>query len=98
MNYEAFCWWLQGFMEIQNPEELTKEQVVEIKNHLALVFHKVTPDIGVGLKDAVDTGDWLEKVYTGDNAPSYGSWRQIRLCDLGKVDLSIFKTMNYASC
>ena len=44
MSYESFVNWLQGFMEIGNPQTLNKKQVQIIKDHLALVFKKVTPD------------------------------------------------------
>lgn len=43
---ENFCYWLQGFFEIQNPETLDATQVQIIKDHLATVFTKVTPDRG----------------------------------------------------
>lgn len=45
MNESQFCWWLQGFMEIGKPYSLSAEQTQEIKNHLDLVFKKVTPVI-----------------------------------------------------
>lgn len=43
MTPENFCYWLQGFFEIADPKELTPEQLQEVKNHLSLVFNKVTP-------------------------------------------------------
>lgn len=43
MSPENFAYWLQGFFEIQNPKTLSETQVQEIKNHLDLVFTKVTP-------------------------------------------------------
>lgn len=43
MTTEQFTYWLQGFMEIANPTTLNEQQVQEIKNHLALTLHKVTP-------------------------------------------------------
>jgi hypothetical protein len=49
MTNEQFCFWLQGFIEIGNPEALTKEQVQIIKDHLQLVFTKVTPSYGLGI-------------------------------------------------
>ncbi len=45
MNELNFCYWLKGFMEIQNPKTLDAKQVQEIKNHLDLVFLKVTPEL-----------------------------------------------------
>lgn len=44
MTAENFTYWLQGFMEVQNPETLDKTQVQIIKDHLALVFNKLTPN------------------------------------------------------
>ena len=44
MTTEQFAYWLQGFTE-NNSEPPTKEQWENIKNHLALVFTKVTPNI-----------------------------------------------------
>ena len=43
MDEKSFAFWLQGFVEITNPEQPTKEQWQIIKDHLALVFNKVTP-------------------------------------------------------
>jgi len=45
MNAQEFCYWLQGKLEIDGePKALTKEQMQIIKDHLQLVFTKVTPD------------------------------------------------------
>jgi hypothetical protein len=45
MNSENFAYWLQGYFELLGKDEpLTKEQTQIIKDHLALVFDKVTPD------------------------------------------------------
>ena len=38
----SFCYWLQGFFELQEPEAITSEQLEMIKTHLDLVFEKVT--------------------------------------------------------
>lgn len=43
MTPENFVYWLQGLMEIGNPESLNKEQIEIIKNHISLVLTKVTP-------------------------------------------------------
>jgi hypothetical protein len=44
MTAEQFTYWLQGFMEICNPEILDESQTQIIKDHLKLVFDKQTPD------------------------------------------------------
>lgn len=44
MNSTEFCYWLQGFFELQSPVTLSPEQVFIIKEHLNLVFNKVTKD------------------------------------------------------
>lgn len=45
MNSENFTYWLNGFFELSSEETrtLNEEQVQIIKDHLALVLHKVTP-------------------------------------------------------
>lgn len=46
MTPKQFCYWLQGFAEVnQDGFEPTYEQWLIIKNHLATVFHKVTPEV-----------------------------------------------------
>jgi hypothetical protein len=44
MTAEQFAYWLQGFMEVADPIELDSSQTAIIKDHLALVFNKQTPD------------------------------------------------------
>ncbi len=49
MNSENFAYWLQGYFEMVAAGDdfgdgLTPEQVACIKDHLALVFEKVTPN------------------------------------------------------
>lgn len=44
MTTEQFTYWLQGFFEISDTKTLNAKQVQIIKDHLALVFDKVTPD------------------------------------------------------
>lgn len=39
MTPVEFCYWLQGFFEVSEAEEVTPKQTEMIKNHLALVFH-----------------------------------------------------------
>ncbi len=60
MTPENFCYWLQGFFEIRdggviaNNTSLTDKQVMEIRNHLRLVFRKETPSLQP-LADIYDT-------------------------------------------
>lgn len=54
MNYEQFAIWLHGFLEISNVEEINKEQTQIIKDHLALLFDKKTPDRSKKKDDTVD--------------------------------------------
>ena len=49
MTQEQFIYWLQGFMEINNPDRIGPMETQIIKDHLALVFKKETPiRIGTG--------------------------------------------------
>ena len=45
MTAVQFCYWLQGFFELnESPKALSPEQVHSIKNHLSLVFlHEIDP-------------------------------------------------------
>lgn len=38
MNYQEFCYWLQGFFEIAQPETITPQQLQIIQDHLHLVL------------------------------------------------------------
>ncbi len=44
LSPERFIYWLQGFLEIEEPKDLTEKQLNIIKDHLNLVFNKVTPN------------------------------------------------------
>lgn len=43
MSFESFAYWLQGYFEISGNSTLSDTQVQIIKDHLDLVFNKVTP-------------------------------------------------------
>jgi len=43
MTAEQFTYWLQGFMETTDPKSIDEKQTQIIKDHLKLVFTKVTP-------------------------------------------------------
>jgi len=42
MTAENFVYWLQGYVELANPESIGVEQLNTIKEHLALVLTKTT--------------------------------------------------------
>ena len=44
MTAEQFVYWLQGFMEVANPNTIGESETQVIKDHLQLVFNKQTPD------------------------------------------------------
>lgn len=103
MNYESFCWWLHGFFEISKTEELTKEQVQEIKNHLDLLFNKITPNLMSSWASVLDKkeiklcGDKME-----DYRPPSGGIRlennNSHNLDQNMIDAIFCKPLCNASC
>ena len=45
MNAEQFVYWLNGYLELSGAQELSAAQVKSVREHLALVLHKVTPPL-----------------------------------------------------
>lgn len=47
MTSRDFAFWLQGFLEVGEPKELSERQLTTVKNHLNLVFlHEIDPSMG----------------------------------------------------
>jgi hypothetical protein len=47
MTSRDFCYWLQGFFELNDPYTIDEDQTIQIKSHLALVFkHEIDPSMG----------------------------------------------------
>lgn len=44
MTPESFAMWLQGYFELTDSNSLTEKQIRIIKDHLELVFKKITPN------------------------------------------------------
>jgi len=44
MNDREFIYWLQGFLELTKEETLNEEQMQVIRDHIAMVLTKVTPE------------------------------------------------------
>lgn len=63
MTPEQFCYWLQGYFEINraNPQKtkLNEQQIEIINDHLNLVFNKQTP-VRQGLKEPATDREWIE--------------------------------------
>lgn len=43
MSPENFVYWLQGYLELSDSKDLDSNQLDIVKDHLKLVFNKVTP-------------------------------------------------------
>ena len=83
MTAEQFTYWLQGFMEINDPEVLGVRETQIIKDHLASVFNKQTP---VRKKTTLDqykellkkhntyTSPMTTGPYTSPNRPTDWNW------------------------
>lgn len=47
MTSRDFCYWLQGYFEIQGGKTLNAAQTAMVRRHLALVFkHEIDPSAG----------------------------------------------------
>jgi len=62
MTPEAFAYWLQGFFELSQSNQLSETQVQVIRDHLQLVFNKQTPDRKFTLAPLVEM---FERDHTG---------------------------------
>lgn len=45
MSAEQFVYWLNGYLELSGAQEMSAAQVKSVREHLALVLHKVTPPL-----------------------------------------------------
>ena len=51
MTEREFIYWLQGFLELEDPKAISERQVEIIKDHIKLVLTKVTPDRAEDLQE-----------------------------------------------
>ena len=58
MTTEQFVYWLQGFLEITDPDRISPRETRIIKDHLKLVFDKQIPDRQPYYQEQVDR--WKE--------------------------------------
>ncbi len=67
MTSKDFCYWIQGFFELSESEELTPRQVEIIKNHLKLVFyHEIDPSYS----DNPEVQEVMQAIHDGTSKPS----------------------------
>jgi hypothetical protein len=62
MTTEQFAIWLNGFFELSEEKKLSEKQVTIIKDHLALVFEKVTPDRSAPAPKGLDATSTSKRV------------------------------------
>lgn len=55
MTPEQFIYWLNGFMEIADPKTMDEKQVQILKDHIALVLKKETPNSSFSIPITVDS-------------------------------------------
>jgi hypothetical protein len=55
MTERDFCYWLQGFVELTQGQTPNPAQWKSIQEHLATVFTKVTPPVGMPRVDPTPT-------------------------------------------
>jgi hypothetical protein len=71
MTPEQLVYWLNGFFELSGTTTLNEEQVKVIKEHIALVVHKVTPStVGSGSPQQT-RGPYTFPVYPDPSVPWY---------------------------
>jgi hypothetical protein len=67
MTSEQFTYWLQGYFELGHLKTLDEKQVQIIKDHLNLVFKKVTPDYAkLHYMGSLQNSTWPSAVYPYD--------------------------------
>lgn len=77
MDSNSFVYWLNGFFELSGATTLNEEQVRVIKEHIALVLHKVTPStVGSGTPTPPQQtrGPYTFPVYPDPSMPWYKPW------------------------
>lgn len=87
MTPENFTYWIQGFFEISDAKKLDETQVQIIKDHLDLVFNKVTPDRKIEHHPQIENYDTLPfefdlmpKVYCSTSSTFDSSLNNKKVC------------------
>lgn len=79
MTSIEFIYWLQGYLEVADPEFLTPQQTKKIKDKLATCFQKETPKVARGMLPDERTKTVAESLleyetYSIPSAPLSPSW------------------------
>ena len=68
MKSRDFVYWLQGYLEVAQPEKIEPEQLKIIQNHLNMVFkHEIDPSHGDEKHQKI-----LSDAHQGLNIPALG--------------------------
>lgn len=63
MTPEQFCYWLQGFLEMRDSDDIIPcEQVKMVREHLRTVFGKVTPELSPSASRQLSLFDQTKKI------------------------------------
>jgi len=60
MTPENFVYWLQGYLELSEDRDISSTQVQIIKDHVALVLRKQTPNRHIELSNKIQLNDFVE--------------------------------------
>lgn len=91
MTEREFVYWLQGFLEIANPEKIGATKIQIIRDHLDLVLKKVTPNRRESSPSGMSLGEQL----------SFELSRPRTLCSNGQdvyAAEGLVEPISYASC
>jgi hypothetical protein len=77
MNEQQFAYWLQGFAELNGDAPPDEDQWRSIREHLALVFEKVTPAVRPGVIPKDDPNRPLPKIVPGLGWPPQTAAREV---------------------
>ena len=71
MSPENFCYWLQGAFEL-GKTDFSEKDIQNIRNHLELVFNKVTPNLNT-MSDRVMPNIYCKSTQQASIFPKFDS-------------------------
>lgn len=84
MDSSAFCYWLQGYFELGG-ENLSPQQVQIIKDHLALVFNKVTPSYYLATENVSQPQRFMPDLICSEIPPNMPIFKQLAYDPTGLI-------------